>query len=112
MKRLLIPLLASLALPTAVNAFPLGNNLEFKNDIGTKTLIKGNAVYSEYLTVEDLETAINDYWNDSYDLSSKKWTSLERKRMDYEKKFNMYSQGGILEKSTYAPSQLAFYEKK
>ena len=55
MKRLLLPLLGALALPTAVNAFPFGNNLEFKNDIGTKTLIKGNTVYSEYLTVEDLE---------------------------------------------------------
>ena len=46
MKRLLFPLLAALALPTAVNAFPFGKNLEFKNDIGTKTLIKGDAVYS------------------------------------------------------------------
>ena len=28
-KRLLLPLLAALALPTAVNAFPFGKNLEF-----------------------------------------------------------------------------------
>ena len=44
MRKLFIPLLAAIALPTAVNAFPFGNNLEFKNDIGTKYLIKGDAV--------------------------------------------------------------------
>jgi len=112
MTRLLLPLLAALALQTPVNAFPFGKNLEFKNDIGTKTLIKGNAVYSEYLTVEDLKTATNDYWNNSFFSRMKRRRSLESERMDYEKKFNMYSQGGILEKSEYAPSQLALYKKK
>tara|TARA_Y100000589_G_scaffold273709_1_gene267231 strand:- start:734 stop:883 length:150 start_codon:yes stop_codon:yes gene_type:complete len=47
--------LAALTLHTAINAFPFGMNLEFKNDIGTKTLIKGGAVNSEYLVVEDLK---------------------------------------------------------
>ena len=33
MKRLLLALLAALALPTAVNAFPFGNDLEIKNKV-------------------------------------------------------------------------------
>ena len=44
MERLLLPLLAALALPTAVNAFPFGNDLEIKNNVGEKTLIKGKTV--------------------------------------------------------------------
>ena len=54
MKRLLLPLLAALALPTAVNAFPFLKNLEFKNDIGTKVLIRGDNVKSVYLTKNEL----------------------------------------------------------
>ena len=44
MKRLLLPLLAALALPTAVNAFPFGRDLEVKNTIGERILIKGATV--------------------------------------------------------------------
>ena len=34
MKRLLIPLLAAIALPTVVNAFPFGNDVQTENDVG------------------------------------------------------------------------------
>ena len=54
MKRLLLPLLAALALPTAVNAFPFGNNLEIKNKVGEKTLIKGETVSIEKYSRKDL----------------------------------------------------------
>ena len=39
MKRLLIPLLAALALPTAVNAFPWDKDLTIKSDVGEKFII-------------------------------------------------------------------------
>ena len=105
MKRLLLPLLAALALPTAVNAFPFGKNLEFKNDIGTKTLIKGDAVNSEYLTVEDLETAINSFKKKALKL---RWKKLDYENDDRKRNMNyleMYSKGGILEDSDVAEEQ-------
>ena len=37
MRRLLLPLLAALALPTAVNAFPFGNDVQITDDVGRKT---------------------------------------------------------------------------
>ena len=40
MKRLLLPLLAALALPTAVNANPFSGDIVLKNDIGEKYLVK------------------------------------------------------------------------
>ena len=50
MKRLLLPLLAALALPTAVNAFPWGNDIVVKTDLGTKILVKESVVnVSTYL---------------------------------------------------------------
>ena len=112
MKRLLLPLLAALALPTAVIAFPFGKNLEFRNDIGTKTLIKGNAVYSEYLTVEDLKAAVENYKRDAMELYSKKM-SYEREELSTAKKnYGHFSTGGILEKSKLAPKQLPYWENE
>ena len=59
MKPLLLPLLAALALPTAVNAFPFGNNLEIENKVGEKTLIKGKTVSIENLYKKDLINIID-----------------------------------------------------
>ena len=39
MKRLLLPLLAAIALPTAVNAFPWNSGIVVKNDPREKNLI-------------------------------------------------------------------------
>ena len=47
MKRLLLPLLAALALPTAVNAFPFGRDLEIKNTIGVFLIW----LYSAYIFI-------------------------------------------------------------
>ena len=59
MKRLLLTLLAALALPTAVNAFPFGNDLEIKNKVGEKTVIKGKTVSIENLYKKDLINIID-----------------------------------------------------
>ena len=59
MKRLLLPLLAAIALPTAVNAFPFGNNLEIENKVGEKTLIKGKTVSIQNLYKKDLINKID-----------------------------------------------------
>ena len=55
MKRLLLPLLAALALPTAVNAFPFGDIVE-KNDLGEKYIVKKSTVYKSSLSNKVLET--------------------------------------------------------
>ena len=61
MKRLLLPLLAALALPTAVNAFPWNSDIVVKTDLGEKYIVKESAVtvspYSWYDKVTDIE-----YW--------------------------------------------------
>ena len=44
MKRLILPLLAALALPTAVNANPFSGDIVLKNDIGEKYIVKKTAV--------------------------------------------------------------------
>ena len=44
MKRLLLPLLAAFALPTAVNAFPWGSDIVVKTDIGEKYIVKDSTV--------------------------------------------------------------------
>ena len=58
MKRLLLPLLAALALPTAVNAFPFGNDITTKNDVGEKILVKGSTINVNPLYAEDLKNNI------------------------------------------------------
>ena len=44
MRKLLIPLLAALALPTAVNAFPWNKDIIVKTDLGEEYIIKDSAV--------------------------------------------------------------------
>ena len=44
MKRLLLPLLAVIALPTAVNAFPWSSDIVVKTDLGEKFVVKESAV--------------------------------------------------------------------
>ena len=47
MKRLLLPLLAALALPTAVNAFPFGGDIVVKGDIGEEFVVKSSSVKTQ-----------------------------------------------------------------
>ena len=66
MKRLLLPPLAAIALPPDVNAFPFFKNLEFKNDIGTKVLIRGDNVKSVYLTKNELIPEIQSFIDQTF----------------------------------------------
>ena len=47
MKRLLLPLLAAIALPTAVNANLFSNDLTVKTPLGEKYIIKGKSIQRE-----------------------------------------------------------------
>ncbi len=60
MKRLLLPLLAALALPTAVNAFPWGSDIVVKTDLGEKFIVKESAVNVTSMGVNDLIKLINE----------------------------------------------------
>ena len=53
MKRLLLPLLAALALPTAVNANWLSGDLVFTNSVGEKPIIKKGTIRLEKLTLNE-----------------------------------------------------------
>ena len=59
MKRLLLPLLAALALPTAVNAFPFGNDVTIENTVGEKILVKGKTISTKNLNKNDLVNLID-----------------------------------------------------
>ena len=64
MKRLLLPLLAAIALPTAVNAFPFWNDVQTENDVGEKILVKDTSVVSLNKTFQDLIPLITSYWDE------------------------------------------------
>ena len=53
MKRLLLPLLAALALPTSVNANWFSGDLVWTNSVGEKTIIKKETIKLEKFTVND-----------------------------------------------------------
>ena len=59
MKRLLLPLLAALALPTAVNANLFSNDLTIKTDLGEKFIIKESALELEIFDGSDLKKILN-----------------------------------------------------
>tara|TARA_Y100000589_G_scaffold256710_1_gene245915 strand:- start:24 stop:665 length:642 start_codon:yes stop_codon:yes gene_type:complete len=59
MKRLILSFLTILALPTAINAFPFGNDVEIKNKVGEKILIKGKTVSTNNLNKNDLINLID-----------------------------------------------------
>ena len=110
MKHLILILLATIALPSEINAFPFGKNLEFKNDIGTKYLIKGDAVYSKYLTSEDLKVSIKK----SIKKQMKMFVDLDSYYLD-EKDFTIssienYSKGGILARVKGASESLEYWK--
>ena len=71
MKRLLLPLLAALALPTAVNAFPFGNDVEIENTVGEKILIKGKTISTKNLYKKDLIKLMEQNIKESVDTYSK-----------------------------------------
>ena len=54
MKRLLLPLLAALALPNAVNANIFNKNLTVKTNVGEKYIVKDSTVRSFEYTKSDL----------------------------------------------------------
>ena len=61
MKRLVLPLLAALALPTAVNAFPWNSDIVVKTDLGEKYIVKESAVtVSTYSWDDRVKYLINE----------------------------------------------------
>ena len=54
MKRLLIPLLAAIALPPAVNANWFSGDLVWTNSVGEKTIIKKGTIRLKKLTVNEM----------------------------------------------------------
>jgi len=112
MKRLLLPLLAALALPTAVNAFPFGKNLQFKNDIGTKYLIKGDAVYSNYLSSKDLVSPINKYEKDRLATTSVLFNNKLDEKREIGGYIRPYAEGGVLAKNEHASERLNYWRER
>ena len=96
MKRFLLPLLAALALPAAVNAFPFGRDLEIKNTIGERILVKGATVQTFLYGKENLIIKINQEIKREADRIPKienkilrikqNISEIERKKNDMERK--------------------------
>ena len=91
MKRLLLPLLTALALPTAVNAFPFGNDVQTVDDVGRKTLVKGSSITTSKKTFEDLYPLIINYWNNQIEKEkmhrSRATLTKEKESMELYKKW-------------------------
>ena len=58
MKRLLLPLLAALSLPTAVSANPFSNDLIIKTSLEEKYTIKGKSIIRSNLKQEDFKLEV------------------------------------------------------
>jgi len=95
MKRLLLPLLASLALPTAVNANWFSGDIVETNSIGEKTIIKKSTV------IVSEPTTVNDYFGllkSNLSFSEK----MKKKAQDYFDKWERkYADCLATEKQSY-----------
>ena len=104
MKRLLLPLLAALALPTAVNANFFSGDIVEKTDIGEKYIVKKSTVYetkswkNKLAIQEDIEASkeMIEYYKKStakqIDLitSMKEQTDIEAMKKTYQDTIDMY----------------------
>ena len=112
MHKVFITLLTILSFPGSINAFPFGRNLEFKNDIGTRILIKGDAVYSKYLMKDDLKDSIKDLISRSNKLYMKQMRYVKKNKARDMSSLKMYSKGGYLEKVEGSLESRAFYKRQ
>ena len=64
MKRLLIPLLATIALPTAVNAFPF-SDIVIKTDVGEKYIVKNKTIK---LSLYETKNSLLEYSNKNFEI--------------------------------------------
>ena len=85
MKRLILSFLTILALPTAIYAFPFRNDVEIKNAVGEKILIKGKTVSTNNLNKGDLIKLIDKNTRNTKDLKLKIESSADRWKKDYFK---------------------------
>ena len=104
MKRLLLPLLAALALPTAVNANFFSGDIVEKTDIGEKYIVKKSTVYKSKLwsnkldiqaKIESSKEMIEYYKKDTADMikymkTQRELTDLESMKKTYQDSIDMY----------------------
>ena len=76
MKRLLLPLLAAFALPTAVNANWFSGDIVEKNAIGEKTIVKSSTVFVEKNETLGDYLFEQTYYRDDYKKTLNKYKSL------------------------------------
>ena len=97
MKRILLPLLAAIALPTAVNANWLSRDLVWTNSVGEKTIIKKETIGLEKLTV-----------NKQYKLIR---IETNKKLAKYDRQINRAQEGLDDNKRYYAECLLEYHPK-
>ena len=78
MKRLLLPLLAALSLPTAVSANPFSNDLIIKTSLEEKYTIKGKSIIRSNLKQEDFINGVTSIFK-SEKIEGKEIEKLEKK---------------------------------
>ena len=114
MKLLLIPLLTVITLPNAVNALPFRNDLQFKTNIGTKILIKGNTVKSQYYSSSDLIPFIKNIQKKWDEINKQKFRDLEQTINKERTYIASYAKGEELDRNDpdYAAKERAFIKGK
>ena len=86
MKKLLIPLLAALALPSDVNANPFSNDVIEQNELGEKTIVKKSTIVIEE------PFRVKDFVAKELRSSIYRYERSKEKQLDIKKKFqNEYS---------------------
>ena len=104
MKRFLLPLLAAIALPTAVNANFFSGDIVEKTDIGEKYIVKKSTVYKSKLwsnkldiqaKIESSKEMIEYYKKDTADMikymkTQRELTDLESMKKTYQDSIDMY----------------------
>ena len=114
MKRLLLPLLAALALPTAVNANLFSSDIIFETNLGEKYIVKKKAVSSRSNTLQTVKYLLSgemyrniakDYNGDNPEVWESNWTwkaeRTEAKYPELKPEIDKYSSNEIVSYEIY-----------
>ena len=115
MKRLLLPLLAAIALPTAVEANWFSGDLVWKNSVGEKTIIKKGTIRLEKLTVnEKHDEFFVEYRDKKNDYNREIWKRtkwMKRIKSEYAECFRAHAKGELKNNGSYLCSRFDYIKR-
>tara|TARA_B100000700_G_C14648671_1_gene670898 strand:- start:267 stop:626 length:360 start_codon:yes stop_codon:yes gene_type:complete len=117
MKRLLVSLFAALALPSAVNAFPFGNDFGVNTNLGNKYNLLSEEVILEkvrYVTADIMQVPVSEvnlYSNFQNDLGADSLDTVEL-WMALEEAFDIYISDDAIEGIVTVRDAVKFIQAK